>query len=177
MLSKLAPNLTSPIVLFTYYNQIRARGLNVFCRDIKEAGVAGLLVPDLPLELTHEVREACEKQGLELVLLVTPMTPNERMKEIAKFSQGFVYLVSVTGVTGVRSSLSSRLQGLVTNLKNSTNKSIAVGFGVSTGDQARQLQQWGSDGVIVGSALVKALNEGGLPKMKEVARSIKEAIA
>eukprot|EP00210_Caulerpa_lentillifera_P007786 g7430.t1 len=177
MLSKLTPDLTSPIVLFAYYNQIRARGLDVFCRDIKRAGVAGLLVPNLPLKLTHEVREACKKQGLELVLLVTSMTPNERMKEIAKCSQGFVYLVSVTRVTGVRSSLSSRLQGLVTELESSTDKSIAVGSGVSASDQARQLQEWGSDGVIVGAALVKALNEGGLPMMKEVTRSIKEAIA
>lgn len=105
--------------------------------------ILGLLVPDLPLELTHEVREACEKQGpgslfksgsilsflgLELVLLVTPMTPKERMEEIANRSQGFVYLVSVAGVTGMRSSLNTRLQQLITELHETTEKSVQKSF-------------------------------------------------
>lgn len=132
----------------------------------------GLLVPDLPLELTHEIRAACEKEGIELVLLVTPTSPKARMREIAKHSQGFVYLVSVTGVTGARASISERVKGLIQTLHETTHKSvrsgpkshfrvsvqIAVGFGVSSGEQAKQLQDWGADGVIVGSALVKSLH-------------------
>lgn len=84
----------------------------------------GLLVPDLPLELTHEIRAACERVGIELVLLVTPTTSEDRMKDIAHYSQGFVYLVSVTGVTGERASVNERVKGLISTLQSVTDKSV-----------------------------------------------------
>ena len=85
-----------------------------------------MVVPDLPLELTHEIREACGKEGIELTLLVTPTTPKERMREIAKYTQGFVYLISVTGVTGIRAELNQKLQSLIEMLHDTTEKSVTT---------------------------------------------------
>ncbi|GAB4815682.1 hypothetical protein N2152v2_002728 [Parachlorella kessleri] len=171
----------APIVLFTYYNPIMARGLDKFCAQAKEAGAAGLLVPDIPVEETAEIREVAARHGIELVLLVTPTTPEERMKRIAQMSSGFVYLVSVTGVTGMKESMETRVEGLITMLKGVTDKSVAVGFGVSRPDQAAQIKAWGAEGVICGSALVRALGEAptpeeGLKRMADLAASMRAAI-
>jgi tryptophan synthase alpha chain len=141
----------------------------------------GLLVPDIPLEETGTVRAACERAGLELVLLVTPTTPKQRMADIARASQGFVYLVSVTGVTGVQERVQARVEGLIDLLHSVTDKSIAVGFGVSRPEQARQIVEWGAEGVICGSALVRALGEAetpaeGLAAMEQLAKSLRDAI-
>ncbi|GMH35097.1 hypothetical protein BSKO_02965 [Bryopsis sp. KO-2023] len=181
MVKSVTPEISAPLVLFTYYNPVMARGLDLFCEQIKEAGAAGLLVPDIPLEETGDVREACAKVGLELVLLVTPTTPAERMEKIAKATEGFVYLVSVTGVTGVRTGVSDRVEGLISDLQGLTDKPVSVGFGVSGPEQAKKLVSWGAEGVIVGSALVRALGdapnpEEGLQQMKELAGSLREAI-
>lgn len=173
-----SPSINAPIVLFTYFNPIMARGLDTFCFQAKAAGASGLLVPDIPLEETNDIRRVASSHGLELVLLTTPTTPGERMKKIADASQGFVYLVSVTGVTGVRGKVEARVEGLISDLKKiAGNKTVAVGFGVSKPEHAQQLKDWGADGIIVGSALVKALGEGGgLSAMKDLAQSIRNAI-
>jgi tryptophan synthase alpha chain len=182
VVAEASPHMTAPIVLFTYFNPIMSRGLDKFCSQVKAAGAAGLLVPDIPMEETEEIRKVAITHGLELVLLTTPTTPKDRMKLIAQTSQGFVYLVSVTGVTGVRVNVEARVEGLIADLKTmSGNKSVAVGFGVSKPEHALQLKNWGADGVIVGSALVKALGESGgseqgLKAMKELAMSIRNSI-
>uniref|UniRef100_A0A7S3E415 Tryptophan synthase n=1 Tax=Chloropicon laureae TaxID=464258 RepID=A0A7S3E415_9CHLO len=163
MLKKTSPKLKSPVVLFTYYNPILKKGIDAFCAMAKDAGAAGLLVPDLPLEETDAIRQGCEKAGLENVLLVTPTTPKERMSTIANASQGFVYLVSLAGVTGTRTSVAGNVEGLLKDLQSSTDKSVAVGFGVSSAEQAQLIKSWGAEGVIVGSALVKQLGESGSP--------------
>ena len=173
---RVSPEITAPIVMFTYFNPIMARGLNTFCEQIKAAGASGLLVPDIPLEETTEIREVASSHGLDLVLLATPTTPTPRMKAIADKTMGFVYLVSVTGVTGMRGATESRVEGLIDQLRQGTDKSIAVGFGVSGPEQAKQIKDWGADGVIVGSALVKALGEQGLAHMTQLAKSIRDAI-
>lgn len=176
-----SPSITAPIVLFTYYNPIMARGLDKFCKQAKEAGAAGLLVPDIPVEETDEIREVAAGHGIELVLLVTPTTPQERMKRIAQSSSGFVYLVSVTGVTGMKETMEARVEGLITMLQGVTDKSVAVGFGVSKPEQAAQIKAWGAEGVICGSALVRALGEAptpeeGLKRMGELGASLRAAI-
>ena len=181
MLGRVAPRVKAPIILFTYFNPILRRGVRSFCADAAAAGVAGLLVPDIPLEETGSVREAAGSAGLDLVLLVTPTTPPARAAAIAAASQGFVYLVSVAGVTGARGSVSEAVQGLVAGLKAATDKPVAVGFGVSGPDQAAQIRAWGADGVIVGSALVKALGEAATPEagvaaVGALAASIRKAI-
>lgn len=164
LVARVSPNVKAPIVLFTYYNPIYQRGFETFVKEIADAGAKGLLVPDIPLEETAELSAICAKNGLDLVLLSTPTTPIERMEAIAKASNGFIYLVSVTGVTGVRSGVESRVEELVKKLKTVTDKPVCVGFGISEGEQAQQVVRWGADGVIVGSALVKALGEAPTPE-------------
>lgn len=188
----------TPIVMFTYYNPIMRKGAAEFCLAAAAAGASGLLVPDIPLEETPPIRAAAEAAGLELVLLVTPTTPRERMEAISRASQGFVYLVSVAGVTGARAANEGRLQDLITAAREAAKKGgnessasssslkkvdkpVAVGFGVSGPEQAKQIMQWGADGVIVGSALVRALGEAksteeGLASMEKLAREIRAAI-
>lgn len=164
MLKKSSGNLKAPVVLFTYFNPILKKGIDTFCSLAKDAGASGLLVPDLPLEETESIRKGCQKHGLELVLLVTPTTPKERMSTIANASEGFVYLVSLAGVTGTRATVADNVQDLLKDLQDSTDKSVAVGFGVSSAEQAQLIKSWGAEGVIVGSALVKQLGESGSSK-------------
>lgn len=157
MLQELQGTLTVPVVLFTYSNPLLNRGMEVFCRDAAAAGAAGLVVPDLPLEEAERLSAIAAGEGLDLVLLVAPTTPAERMARIVAASRGFTYLVSVTGVTGVRSSLEARVGPLVSRLKALGPTPVAVGFGISGPEQARQVRDWGADGAIVGSALVKTM--------------------
>ncbi|GAX74789.1 hypothetical protein CEUSTIGMA_g2236.t1 [Chlamydomonas eustigma] len=125
MISTVSPTIEAPLVMFTYYNPIMRRGMELFMKQIKEAGASGLLVPDIPLKETRAVRDVCDKHGIELVLLATPTTPSGRMEAIAKASQGFVYLVSVTGVTGVKEQMESRVEGLVSALHGMTDKPVS----------------------------------------------------
>ena len=164
LVREMTPQIKAPIVMFTYYNPIYQRGVDKFCADIAAAGAKGLLVPDIPLEETYDVSEIASKRGIELVLLSTPTTPVERAKKIAQATKGFVYLVSVTGVTGVQTNVATRVEQLVEELRSVTDKPIAVGFGVSEAKHAKQIVDWGADGVIVGSALVRALGEAKTPE-------------
>ncbi|WP_017301917.1 tryptophan synthase subunit alpha [Nodosilinea nodulosa] len=149
--------LQAPLILFTYYNPILNRGIDRFMADLAAAGVAGLVVPDLPLEEVDGLLAAAAAAAIDVTLLVAPTSPPDRIEAIAAQAQGFVYLVSVTGVTGVRNELQSRVKDLIAGLKHTTDKPVGVGFGVSDPDQAQQLKAWGADGVIVGSAFVKRL--------------------
>jgi tryptophan synthase alpha chain len=173
--------IKAPIILFTYYNPIHYRGLEAFLTQVAEAGVRGLVVPDLPLEEAQTLLQPAAQKGIEVTLLVAPTTPMQRIQAIAAQSQGFIYLVSVTGVTGMRSQVASRVQDLLTQLRSATDKPIGVGFGISDPQQALQVKQWGADAAIVGSAFVKRLAEGtpaeGLKAIEEFCRSLKQAIA
>jgi len=157
MLASLAGELSIPVVLFTYSNPLLNRGMENFCRDAAAAGAAGLVVPDLPLEEAEKLSVIAAAAGLDLILLVAPTTPAERMTRIHGASRGFTYLVSVTGVTGVRTNLESRVEPLVHQLKQLGPTPVAVGFGISGVAQACQVRDWGADGAIVGSALVKLM--------------------
>jgi len=181
LVKDVAPELSAPIILFTYYNPILNRGIERFLQDIAAAGVKGLVVPDLPLEEVEPLMVAASRESIELTLLVAPTSPPERIRAIAHQSQGFVYLVSVTGVTGVRSQIQDRVQDLLQDLQRTTEKPVAVGFGVSQPAQAAQLKAWGAQGVVVGSAFVKRLAgvppEAGLAAIGDVCRDLKTAIA
>ncbi|CAM0905527.1 unnamed protein product [Alopecurus aequalis] len=139
MVKEVVPDLSCPLALFTYYNPILKRGVANFMSVVKEAGVHGLVVPDVPLEETDILRSEAAKNNLELVLLTTPTTPTERMERITKASEGFVYLVSTTGVTGARADVSFKVEGLLQEIKQVTDKAVAVGFGVSTPEQVKQM--------------------------------------
>jgi tryptophan synthase alpha chain len=169
-----------PIVLFTYYNPIYHRGAEKFLKTIASAGVKGLVVPDLPLEEAERFLDLAQAQGIEVTLLVAPTSPIERIKKIASHSQGFIYLVSVTGVTGMRTEVESRVKDLIGQLKEVTDKPIGVGFGISEPAQAKQIKDWGADAVIVGSAFVKKLatdnSQKALQNIGELCHSLKEAV-
>lgn len=180
IVADVSPNLQAPIILFTYYNPILNRGINSFLAQIANVGVRGLVVPDLPLEEAEELINKAAEFGIEVILLVAPTSSQERIEAIAKYSQGFIYLVSVTGVTGVRSQLQDRVKTLLTQMRKITDKQIAVGFGISGAEQARQVMDWGADGVIVGSAFVQRLANGspteGLQAIEELSQKLKTAI-
>lgn len=181
MVQSVSPTLRSPIVLFTYYNPILNRGIQPFLKQIKDAGVAGLVVPDLPLEEAAGLLKPASEVGIELTLLIAPTSSAERIEAIARQSQGFIYLVSVTGVTGMRSGIETRVQDLLQQIRQLTDKPIGVGFGISEPEQAQQVKEWGADAVIVGSAFVKRLADGepekGLQTIKGFCQSLKSAIS
>ncbi|EKQ68755.1 tryptophan synthase, alpha chain [Leptolyngbyaceae cyanobacterium JSC-12] len=181
MVQRVSPGLRSPIILFTYYNPILNRGIEPFLQAIAVAGVKGLVVPDLPLEEAEILLQPAQKYGVEVILLVAPTTPRERIAAIAEHSQGFIYLVSTTGVTGMRTQLESRVRDLLVELRGVTDKPIGVGFGISQPEHARQVMAWGADAAIVGSAFVKRLAEDtpdkGLREITDFCRSLKSAIA
>jgi tryptophan synthase alpha chain len=181
VVKQVTPDLRSPIILFTYYNPILNRGIEPFLQAVADAGVKGLVVPDLPLEEAEGLLQPAKTYGVELTLLVAPTSPIERIKAIAAQSQGFIYLVSTTGVTGMRTQMQSRVKDLLSELRQVTDKPIGVGFGISQPEQARQVVDWGSDAVIVGSAFVKRLSEGspkeGLTAIGEFCQSLRSAIA
>jgi tryptophan synthase alpha chain len=180
MVERMHGELRSPIILFTYYNPIYHRGATTFLKQIAQAGVKGLVVPDLPLEESETLLKQAADVGVEVTLLVAPTSSKERIQTIAKFSQGFIYLVSTTGVTGIRTKLEDRVQDLIIELQGVTDKPIGVGFGISQPDQARQVMEWGADAAIVGSAFVKRLAEGqpaqGLESLSNFCRSLKTAL-
>lgn len=157
LLSSLKGELALPVVLFTYSNPLLNCGMESFCQQAAAAGAAGLLVPDLPLEEAERLSPIAAAAGLDLVLLVAPTTPPQRMARIVAASRGFTYLVSVTGVTGERSQMETRVAGLVQQIKALGSTPVAVGFGISGVEQAVQVRDWGADGAIVGSALVKRM--------------------
>ncbi|MBD2625567.1 tryptophan synthase subunit alpha [Trichormus variabilis] len=180
MLQATTPSLKAPIILFTYYNPILHRGIEKFLQQIKAAGVAGLVVPDLPLEEAGGLLQPASELGIDLTLLVAPTSSAQRIEAIARASQGFIYLVSVTGVTGMRSQMESRVSDLLTQIRSVTDKPIGVGFGISDIEQARQVQEWGADAAIVGSAIVKRLADGtpeeGLSAIAQFCQNLKTAI-
>ncbi|MBE8988112.1 tryptophan synthase subunit alpha [Nostoc sp. LEGE 12450] len=180
MLQAVTPTLKAPIILFTYYNPILHRGIKTFLAQIATAGVQGLVVPDLPLEEAEELIQTAASFGIEVILLVAPTSSKDRILAIARQSQGFIYLVSVTGVTGIRAQIQDRVKDLITDLRSVTDKPIGVGFGISGPEQAHQVMEWGADAVIVGSAFVKRLAEGSpterLQAVEKFCRELKAAI-
>jgi tryptophan synthase alpha chain len=149
-----------PVVVMCYANLILARGLERFVDALLAAGASGLIVPDLPLEEASSTLAACDERGLALVPLVAPTTTDERLERIGAQARGFVYAVALTGTTGERSGLQHGLAGVVARAAARTAVPVAVGFGISTPEQAMAAAAAGADGVIVGSRLVRAAGEG-----------------
>ncbi len=149
-----------PLVLMGYYNPLLAYGLPRLVRDARTAGADGFIVPDLPLEEAAELESLAG--DLPLIRMLAPTTPPERMERVARNARGFIYLVSVTGVTGARRSLGDGLGDLVARVRTHTAAPVCVGFGISTPEQARAVAAF-ADGVIVGSACVQAIGESKNP--------------
>ena len=158
MVTTLRTQTDIPIALMSYYNPIFRMGEEAFCEAAQAAGVDGLIVPDLPPEQAKPLLEIAPRYDLATIFLVAPTSPPERMKLIASVSTGFIYCVSVTGVTGARAMLSDEIAPMITELRKHTDKPISVGFGVSTPEQATQVAQI-ADGAIVGSAIINVVEE------------------
>jgi tryptophan synthase alpha chain len=147
-----------PIVLMTYYNPVFKYGTERFVRDAADAGVDGVIIPDLPPEEAGELVRPARKAHLATIFLVAPTSTEERIRKIAAASTGFIYYVSMTGITGSKLSVDSSLYAALGAIRRMTEKPVAVGFGVSTPDEARAVSE-SADGVIIGSAIVKKLHE------------------
>lgn len=147
-----------PLIFMGYYNPILTYGEDAFCRACDVAGVDGLIVPDLPPEEGRELEAACQVHGLALIYLLAPTSTPQRVGLVTQHSQGFVYLVSVTGITGPRDRLPADLHAFVKRVRAATDKPLAVGFGIASAQQAGQVAAL-ADGVIVGSALVRLAEE------------------
>ncbi len=173
--------VTVPLVMMGYYNPILAFGLDEFFEQARSAGVDGFIIPDLPPEEAGEFRHAATPAsthaGLPLISMVAPTTPPDRMEMISRQSQGFIYLVSVTGVTGARNDIPDGLQELVARVRLHTSLPVCVGFGIGTPQQAKAVGAM-ADGVIVGSACVRSIGESASPVdiAKEFAGSYRDAL-
>jgi tryptophan synthase alpha chain len=152
-----------PVVLMCYVNLVLARGAEAFATSLAEAGISGLIVPDLPLHEAGEVRAACDAAAIALVPLVAPTTPDGRLTEIAAQARGFLYVVSVVGTTGERDALGGHVGDLLARVKERAEVPVALGFGISTPGQAAEAAAAGADGVIVASRLIRAVAEAGDP--------------
>ena len=153
-----AAGVTTPFCAMSYYNPIFAYGLARFVEDAVAAGMDGLIVPDLPPEEADELEAACRQAGLATVYMLAPTSTDARIKTVAQHATGFIYMVSVTGTTGARRELPPDLADFVARVRKYTDLPLAVGFGIGNGAQAAAVAQI-ADGVIVGSALVKAGGE------------------
>jgi len=165
-----------PILAMASYSLIYRRGIDRFVADAKAAGLTGFVVPDLPIEESDQLDAACRQAGLALVRLVTPTTPPERAEAIARKSTGFLYCVSVAGVTGARTDLPAGLIERVQWLRTKTDVPILVGFGISSPEQARAVAAV-ADGVIVGSAVVRHLAEAANQPREAFLRGLEGYVA
>ena len=165
----------TPVVLFTYLNPVLHYGLERFLEDAVAAGADGVLLTDLPVGADPAIERAVDESGLDLIRLVAPTTTPERVREIARAARGFVYYVSRTGVTGAQQDLSAGLAREVAEVRAVTDVPVAVGFGISTPEQAASVARI-ADGVVVGSALVDALEKGGVEAGRAFVRALQAAV-
>ena len=166
-----------PMVFLTYLNPIFTYGKERFMERCRECGIQGVIVPDMPFEEKGELREVCREYGVEIISLIAP-TSHERITAIAKEAEGYIYCVSSLGVTGMRKEISTDIQGMVDKVRQATKVPCAVGFGISTPEQAQKMAAV-SDGVIVGSRIVKIVEEYGeksVPYVREYVENMKKAL-
>ncbi|MGA2670980.1 MAG: tryptophan synthase subunit alpha [Dehalococcoidia bacterium] len=165
-----------PLVFMTYYNPVLKFGLEQFCSKCAEVGIDGLIIPDLPPEEGKELEKSTKRHGLDLIYLLSPASTEERINLVASRSSGFIYLVSLTGVTGARDKLPEELESFVASVRKRTEKPLCVGFGISTPEQARRVARV-ADGVIVGSRIIQLLDEDkSLRNAQSFVKSLREAL-
>ncbi len=174
--TELRLDLNTPIIIMTYYNLFFHYGLEAFARDAAQSGIDGVIVPDLPVEEAADFQKAMDAQGLALIYLIAPTSTDERIHKIAQLARGFIYYVSRTGVTGVRSDISSDLESNLQRVRNIVQLPIAVGFGVSNPEQAASIASH-ADGVVMGSAIVKLIAETTQMHERAVAKFLQPILA
>ena len=177
MVKELRQDLTVPMVFMTYANVVFSYDAEKFIRTCSEIGIDGLILPDLPFEEKGEFDDTCKKYGVDLISLIAPTSEN-RVAMIAREAEGFIYIVSSLGVTGVRSEISTDIASLVKLVRENTSVPCAVGFGISTPEQAAKMAGI-SDGAIVGSAIIKLIEKYGKDAAEpvgEYVKSMKDAL-
>jgi tryptophan synthase alpha chain len=158
MVQKFRRHSDLPLILFGYFNPFFHYGLQDFCREAAKAGADGVLCVDLPPEESDELKRWTDAEGLDLIFLLSPTSGNDRLRQVARMGRGFIYYVSVTGVTGARRSFDNGLRAQVGRVRRATALPVAVGFGISTAKQAAWIGEF-ADGAVVGSALVGTLEQ------------------
>lgn len=177
LVRELRKDVTVPMVFMTYSNVVFSYGADKFISTCKEIGINGLILPDLPYEEKEEFLPQCKKYGVDLISLIAPTSEN-RIAMIAKEADGFIYLVSSLGVTGTRSEISTDLKSIVDVIRQNTSVPCAIGFGISTPEQAKKMADI-ADGAIVGSAIIKIIEQYGKDAPKyvgEYVKSMKDAL-
>lgn len=172
MVERIRTKTQVPIVFLTYLNPVFNYGYDKFFARCKKAGVDGIIIPDMPFEEKGELTEEAKKNGVDIISLIAP-TSADRIQMIAKEAQGYVYVVSSLGVTGMRSEIKTDLKSIIDLVKQATDVPAAVGFGINTPEQAAEISKI-SDGVIVGSAIVKIIEKYGENTANEVYNYVKE---
>jgi tryptophan synthase alpha chain len=168
--------VTVPLAFMSYYNPILNYGLEPFCRDCRESGISGIIVPDLTPDEGSELENITKSHDLDLIYFLAPTSTNARIEEVAARARGFIYMVSLTGVTGTRSALSSDLESFVKRVRQKTKKPLCVGFGISTPEQAKRVAAI-ADGVIVGSRLIQLIEEDtSLSSLKTFISNLRKAL-
>ncbi len=166
----------NPLIAMTYYNPIFKLGEEHFCKLAKESGIDGLIVPDLPPEEAESLKKIANSYGLSTIFLLAPTSHEKRIKLVADMSDDFIYYVSLTGITGERESLPwEELKTKLSEIKRHTDKYVAVGFGISKGEHAKIISSF-SDGVIVGSAIVKLQGKKDFEGLKKLVRELHDSI-
>lgn len=177
LVRELRKDVTVPMVFMTYSNVVFSYGADKFISTCKEIGINGLILPDLPYEEKEEFLPLCRKYGVDLISLIAPTSEN-RIAMIAKEADGFIYLVSSLGVTGTRSEINTDLKSIVDVIRQNSSVPCAIGFGISTPEQAKKMADI-ADGAIVGSAIIKIIEQYGKDAPKyvgEYVKSMKDAI-
>lgn len=165
-----------PLVFMTYYNPVFSYGLEQFCAACASSGISGLIIPDLPPDEGSDLEAISQRQGLDLIYLLAPTSTGERIRLAAKRSRGFIYLVSVTGVTGARDRLPADLTAFVTRVRKVATQPLCVGFGISTPEQAGQIARI-ADGVIVGSRIIQLMEkEDDFNSLAELVKGLRDSI-
>ncbi|MBN1151694.1 MAG: tryptophan synthase subunit alpha [Dehalococcoidia bacterium] len=174
--SRLSGSVQAPLVFMSYYNPMLRRGLDSFCGAAVAAGVSGLIVPDLPPDEGMALEDSTSRRGMDLIYLVAPSTTEERLAYVAQRSRGFLYMVSLTGVTGTRNSLGDGLESFVARARKATELPLCVGFGISSAPQAARVARI-ADGVIVGSRLLQLVEQDrSLDDVTRFVRELRSAI-
>ena len=169
--------ITTPLVLMTYFNPIFRYGIREFAEGCQRSGVDGVIIPDLPPEEARPWIEEARKRSLDTIFLIAPTSTPIRIRLVSRYSRGFIYYVSVTGVTGMRERLPEELELAVKKIKDESKKQVAVGFGISTPEQAKKISLF-ADGIVVGSAIVKIMAENlGNPKLIDSVRDFVSTFA
>ena len=174
---ELSRKVSIPLVFMTYFNPVLNYGLEEFCGNCANSGVSGLIIPDLPPDEGSELEAVSRRRDIDLVYLLSPTSTEERIRLVADRSRGFIYLVSVTGVTGARNSLPADLQAFVARVKQVAKQPLCVGFGISTPEQARQVADV-ADGVIVGSRIVQLMEAGdeSMVQLRSFMKELRDAL-